>query len=196
MSSVSSRDKRLSMTKRVSQSLVDVKEEAKDVYRAVRPSLTMRRSSVDVDVLGMPAGPPLTPIPDDNLSLSPPPPAAPPLPGQESQEMLGWGTAEVVRPHAVHTQCTRSAHAVHTHCTSRGACAMLIMPMPLQVSEASKAGLGVTSDVLQQGEIDWAAETLLLTHEPMRRGMATMNSSPSLNPQPQLSLQPQNQPQP
>ena len=73
---------------------------------------------------------------------------------------------------------------------------MLIMPMPLQVSEASKAGLGVTSDVLQQGEIDWAAETLLLTHEPMRRGMATMNSSPSLNPQPQLSLQPQNQPQP
>ena len=38
MSSVSSGDKRLSMTKRVSQSLVDVKEEAKDVYRAVRPS--------------------------------------------------------------------------------------------------------------------------------------------------------------
>ena len=70
-----------------------------------------------MDVLGMPAGPPLTPIPDDNLSLSPPPPAAPPLPGQESQEMLGWGIAEVVRPHAVHTQCTRSAHAVHTQCT-------------------------------------------------------------------------------
>lgn len=81
--------KRLLLTRCVSIGLGEVTNEAKDVYHAVLPTLTTRRSIVNVDVLGMPSESPRIPISDAAL-ISPTPPPAPPLPGQESQQMLGW----------------------------------------------------------------------------------------------------------
>ena len=64
-----------------------------------------------------------------------------------------------------HTRRTRTVYE-HAHCS---ACAVFSRADALQVSDS------VTSDVIKHGEVDWAVEALLLTHEPMRRDMATMN---------------------
>tara|TARA_B110001452_G_scaffold163244_1_gene136081 strand:- start:137 stop:1573 length:1437 start_codon:yes stop_codon:yes gene_type:complete len=115
--------RRGSLTKRMSNGFVEIKETGKEVVAAVRPSLTMRRSSVGVDVLGM---------------------------SQPANVLVG-----VVTPRSVPAP-----------------------PAPLESQELltprSVAG-ETTSDVLSEEQIDWAAEALLLTHEPLRRDMAAMN---------------------
>ena len=121
--SLPSPPRRGSLTKRMSNGFVEIKETGKEVVAAVRPSLTMRRSSLGVDVLGMPQ-------PANVLvgAVTPRSIPAPPAP-LESQELL---------------------------------------------TPRSVAG-ETTSDVLSEEQIDWAAEALLLTHEPLRRDMAAMN---------------------
>ena len=128
-------ERRGSLTRRMSNGFVELKEEAKDVYHAVRPS--RRMSNADVDVLGMPKTPragvetPRAGVPISDSSAPLPPSAPPPETPREGEPMLG--------------------------------------------ASSRRDSYVATSDVLHEDENDWAAEALLLTHEPMRRDMATMN---------------------